>query len=67
MWVGTCACPCSRSGDPVTISGYLGKSDAFERAIADFAVAYADQNERDRQALVAAVKSGRIKAIESEN
>ncbi len=57
----------ARSGDPVTISGYLGKSDAFDGAIADFAVAYADQNERDHQALVAAVKSGRIKAIESEN
>ena len=57
----------ARSGDPVTISGNLGKSDAFDRAIADFAVAYAVKNERDRQALVAAVKSGRIKAIESEN
>ncbi len=57
----------ARSGDPATISGYLGKSDAFDRAIADFAVAYADQNERDHQALVAAVKSGRIKAMESEN
>lgn len=54
----------ARSGDPVMISGYLGKSDAFERAIADFAVAYADQTERDHELFVAAVKSGRIKAIE---
>ena len=54
----------ARSGDPVMISGYLGKSDAFERAIADFALTYADQTERDHKALVAAVKSGRLKAIE---
>lgn len=57
----------ARSGDSVKIAGYLGKSDRFECAIADFAVAYADQTERDHQALVAAVKSGRIEAIENEN
>lgn len=57
----------ARSGDPAMISGYLGKSDAFECAIADFAVAYADQTERDYEALVAAVKSGRLKAIEEES
>lgn len=56
----------ARSGDAATISGYLGKSDRFECAIADFAVAYADRTEQDHQALVAAVKSGRIQAIQQE-
>ena len=37
----------SPTGEPATIAGYLGKGDTFDRAIADFAVAYADQNERD--------------------
>jgi uncharacterized protein (DUF2252 family) len=54
----------ARSGDAAMISGYLGKSDEFDRAIADFALAYADQTECDHQALVNAVKSGRIGAIE---
>ena len=52
----------ARWGDRIAIAAYLGKSDAFDRAIADFAVAYADQNERDYQALVRAVSSGRIAA-----
>ncbi|NMG06425.1 DUF2252 domain-containing protein [Brasilonema sp. UFV-L1] len=52
----------SRSGDPVIISSYLGRSDAFDSAIADFAVTYANQVEEDYQALVAAVQSGRILA-----
>lgn len=52
----------ARSGEPALIAGYLGKSERFERAIAEFAVAYAEQNERDYQAFVAAVKSGRIVA-----
>jgi len=51
-----------RSGDPVLLNAYLGDSDAFEDAMADFAVAYADQAERDHQALVAAVRSGRLDA-----
>jgi uncharacterized protein (DUF2252 family) len=50
----------ARSGDRVQIAGYLGKSDRFERALADFAVAYADQNEQDHAALCAAAESGRI-------
>ena len=41
---------------------YLGDSDEFDRAIAEFATAYAEQNDRDCQALDAAVKSGRIEA-----
>jgi uncharacterized protein (DUF2252 family) len=52
----------ARSGDRIAIAAYLGGSDVFDRAIAKFAVAYADQNERDHQALVDAVKAGRITA-----
>lgn len=52
----------ARSGDRVAISSYVGNSDAFDRAIASFSEAYADQNERDYDALKAAVKADRIKA-----
>jgi uncharacterized protein (DUF2252 family) len=52
----------ARSGDAARISGYLGKSDAFDRAIGRLALAYADQNERDHAALAKAVKRGRLKA-----
>ncbi|MEA3441626.1 MAG: DUF2252 domain-containing protein [Chloroflexota bacterium] len=52
----------ARTGDEASISGYIGKNDTFPEAIGDFAVAYADQTERDYQALVEAVKSGRIDA-----
>jgi uncharacterized protein (DUF2252 family) len=52
----------ARSGDRIAIAAYLGGSDVFDRAIAQFATAYADQNERDHQSLVDAVKSGRITA-----
>jgi len=51
----------ARSGSPALIGGYLGKSQAFDEALTDFAVAYADQNERDWQALKKAVRDGRIK------
>jgi uncharacterized protein (DUF2252 family) len=50
----------ARSGDAIAISAYLGSNDAFDRAIASFAEAYADQNERDYAALKAAAESGRI-------
>ena len=50
----------ARSGDAVAISSYLGTSDAFDRALAIFAEAYADQNERDYAALEAAADSGRV-------
>ncbi len=56
----------AKSGDAALISGYLGKSEAFDQAIGDFALAYADQNEKDHAALVAAVKAGRIKALVEE-
>jgi uncharacterized protein (DUF2252 family) len=52
----------ARSGDAAVLSGYLGTSSAFEEAIADFSEAYADQNERDHAALVAAVRSGKVEA-----
>ncbi|MFF7179156.1 DUF2252 family protein [Streptomyces sp. NPDC008121] len=52
----------ARSGDPVAIAAYLGKSDRFERALTDFAQSYADRNERDFEALQAAVRSGRVTA-----
>ena len=52
----------ARSGDRIALASYLGTSDTFDRAIADFASSYADQNERDYEALVDAAKSGRITA-----
>jgi uncharacterized protein (DUF2252 family) len=52
----------ARSGDAVAIASYLGSSDAFDRALATFAEAYADQNERDYDALAAAAASGRVHA-----
>ena len=52
----------ARSGDSIAIAGYLGSSDAFDRAIADFAEAYADQNERDHAALLEAIATGRVRA-----
>ena len=48
----------ARSGDRIAIAAYLGQSDAFDRAIADFSEAYADQNQRDYDALTDAVKTG---------
>ncbi len=52
----------ARSGNPAEIAGYLGRRDGFDEALASFAVAYADQTERDHAALVAAVAAGRIAA-----
>jgi hypothetical protein len=54
----------ARSGDPIAFAAYLGKGDRFDRAIADFAQAYADQNERDFEAFQDAVRSGRLEATE---
>ncbi|MGZ6296503.1 MAG: DUF2252 domain-containing protein [Candidatus Limnocylindrales bacterium] len=53
----------ARSGDAVAISAYLGTSDIFDGAIADFAEAYADQNERDHAAYLAAIKTGRVSTV----
>jgi uncharacterized protein (DUF2252 family) len=52
----------ARSGDRIAIASYLGNGDRFDRAILEFSKAYAEQNERDYQALADAVKSGRIEA-----
>jgi hypothetical protein len=52
----------ARSGDSIAIGSYLGKSDVFDRAIDDFSVAYADQNERDYASMQEAVRSGRLAA-----
>jgi uncharacterized protein (DUF2252 family) len=56
----------ARSGDRIAISSYLGTGSAFDRAIASFAVAYADQNQRDYEAVVAAITSGELEADTSE-
>jgi hypothetical protein len=52
----------ARWGDRIAIASYLGNGDVFDRAIADFSAAYADQNEKDYRSLVKAVKSGRLAA-----
>jgi hypothetical protein len=52
----------ARSGDPVAIAGYLGSGQVFDRAMASFAERYADQSERDYEALRDAVASGRLTA-----
>jgi uncharacterized protein (DUF2252 family) len=54
----------ARSGDPVAIAAYLGASEAFDKSITDFSERYADQNERDYQEFVTAVRSGRLEAVE---
>jgi hypothetical protein len=53
----------ARSGSSATLSGYMGKSDVFDRAIASFSMAYADQNESDHAALNRAVRNGKVAAI----
>jgi uncharacterized protein (DUF2252 family) len=62
MCGGTLARAHARWGDRIAIAAYLGPGDKFDKAVADFATTYADQNERDYQALRAAVKSGRVPA-----
>ena len=52
----------ARSGDRIALAAYLGGSVTFDNAIADFAQAYADQNERDYAALKSAVQDGRVEA-----
>jgi uncharacterized protein (DUF2252 family) len=65
-YVGLCAATLARAhartSDPAQISGYLGKRDTFDQAIASFAQAYADQAERDHAVLLAAIKEGRMQA-----
>jgi uncharacterized protein (DUF2252 family) len=54
----------ARSGDPIAIARYLGRSDRFDRSISDFSQRYADQNELDHEAFVKAIRSGRLEAHE---
>ena len=56
----------ARSGNSSMLSGYMGRSDAFDKAIASFAAAYADQNESDHAALARAVKAGKVPAVFEE-
>ena len=53
----------ARSGDRVAIAAYLGNGSSFDEAIADFASAYAEQNDRDYAAMIEAVKSGRLAPV----
>ena len=64
-WCGwTLARAHARSGDPIAIATYLGESDAFDKSVTDFAERYADQNERDYEAFIKAIGSGRLIASE---
>ncbi len=53
----------ARSGDAAMISGYLGKSEAFDKAVATFSIAYADQNEKDHAMLKRAIRDGKVEAV----
>jgi uncharacterized protein (DUF2252 family) len=57
----------ARSGEPAVISGYLGKSDTFDKALAAFSVAYADRNEKDHAALKRAIRDGKVEAVFEDN
>ena len=54
----------ARSGDPVAMAAYLGASDAFDKSITDFSQRYADQNEKDYEEFIKAIRSGRLQAVE---
>jgi hypothetical protein len=54
----------ARSGDPIAIAACLGNGDGFDQSVADFSERYADQNEKDYQAVAKAVRSGRLEATE---
>lgn len=56
----------AKAGNPAVLAGYMGKSPKFDEAIANFAVAYARQNEKDYDALKKAVKSGKLQAVFEE-
>ena len=53
----------ARSGDAVAIGSYVGKGPELDRALADFAASYADQNEKDHATLLAAVGEGKLEAV----
>ncbi|HXZ63717.1 MAG TPA: DUF2252 family protein, partial [Streptosporangiaceae bacterium] len=54
----------ARSGDPVAIAAYLGGTEEFDQAVTGFSLAYADQNERDFEDFIKAIRSGRLEARE---
>jgi hypothetical protein len=54
----------ARSGDPIAITAYLGKSDGFDQSVTDFSERYADQNDRDYTAFTKAIRTGRLTATE---
>jgi len=56
----------ARSGQAVALSGYMGRSDAFDEAITRFSIAYADQNEKDHAALKRAIRAGKVEAAAEE-
>jgi hypothetical protein len=58
---GPGSCPV---GDPIAIAACLGSNDAFDKSITNFAQRYADQNERDYQHFLKAIRSGRLEALE---
>ena len=66
LCAGSLAWAHARSGDPVMISGYLGKSDVFDQAIVKFAAAYADQTETDYRRMRKAVRDGRLEITDIE-
>jgi uncharacterized protein (DUF2252 family) len=55
----------ARTGDAARIAGYMGKNSAFDDALGEFAVAYADQTERDHAALLKAIRAGQVRAAET--
>jgi uncharacterized protein (DUF2252 family) len=57
----------ARAGSSNTLSGYMGRSDTFDQALAEFSVAYADQNECDHADLEKAIRSGKVKAVFEES
>ncbi len=56
----------ARSGEPAVISGYLGKSDVFDEAVADFSFLYADQTEADHATLMKAARAGKLEIVTEE-
>lgn len=53
----------ARTGDPVQLFGYLGRSESFDEALTKFAISYAKQNEKDYESLLKAIKTGKTRAI----
>jgi len=70
FYAGVCAWALARAhartGDAAAIAAYLGTSDTFDGAIADFAETYADVNQRDHEAYLAAIKDGRVSTMTSD-